>query len=121
MERMQAAQILEELEQEARRLAQGDTILDAAFHSWHQRTLTALDEIYGYASSQRGEFAAIRYEQDPSVFDAAERHLRQQAREIGADINDLRIDLYRAQKHYYQERLAEAAEVLLSFIISLRA
>lgn len=120
MERLDAIELLKALWQEAHDLAVARSIMSEAFHNWHERTLTALRKIYGSDSSELREFAAIRYDLDTGLLDTVERTMRDLATAQDIDLSDTRIDLAAAQERRYEGRLADAAELLLTFVVGLR-
>lgn len=84
---------------------------DPAFYQCRERTLNALEEIFGRSSNEYCEFERLRFEISPIRTSDFEERVRQLSgwQEIDADTS-----------RYFHQRLYEADEMLLGCIIALR-
>lgn len=108
-------QRIRDLRDEARALADAPAVTREQVEDWRQRTALLLDELYGAGSETYQEFAEIKFD-DGKIIDVAERVIRKEAEQSGADISDLRIRLPAPEKAL-RRGLYEAADGLTALIM----
>ncbi len=91
---------------------------DDRFYEWHTEVLKALVSIFGSESTEIKEFQQIRFQLDPNASGSFRERTRDLLENAAATVSF--DDSDSSQVLYYRQRLHEASELLLAFIIGLR-
>jgi hypothetical protein len=88
------------------------------FVVWYHEVVRAIDSTWGPNSDQRREFEAIRFGFHPVDLDRAAAAVDQFVRDqTGTGVP---TDFSLSTAHYFQQRLTDADELLLTFCLSLK-
>ncbi len=118
IDRPSAIALLEHLRAQIPSL-QSEPPLGENFYRWHRDVLDALEKVYGPDSAEKREFEQIRFELAPEMLRRSKERLRvfirERLRVIAPEVFEMPLD------YYCQQRLAQAAEFLLSLVVVLRS
>ena len=75
---------------------------------WYQQVCSLLKRVYGIESRELAEFQSIRFEASKMMYDAQETAQKLLQREVSI-----------LQDDYYQQRLSDASEYLLTLLVPI--